>query len=120
MSTTEQFMRLILDYRKRNGVTERAFSRTIHVSEGTVYQWRTRGLTQLPAREHIEEVARQIGIPYETVLRAAMADTGYTQDDVRHLPEWDGVQGHAARTVLSDADRRQAEIRKGTDTPTDG
>lgn len=44
-----------------------------------------------------------------------------TSDNVRHLPvRGDAPQEYAARTVFSDADTRQAEIRGGGTTPTDG
>jgi DNA-binding transcriptional regulator YdaS (Cro superfamily) len=70
------------------GVREAALARLMGTASTTINSWKTRGVRQLPSRRLLEAVARETRTPYETVLRAALADAGYLHDSV--TPETDG------------------------------
>lgn len=73
MSELWQLIEAHLDH---YGVREAAFARKIGTVPQTVANWKKRPTT-LPRPEHLREVARVIGMPYETVLNAALVDAGY-------------------------------------------
>lgn len=47
----------------------------VGVSRQTLLNWREP--SNLPDKEHLEQLARVSGVPYEAVLYAALEDTGY-------------------------------------------
>lgn len=59
------------------GVREAAFARRMGTKPQTLSSWKHRGLKELPERRLLEAVAREARQPYETVLRAVLADIGY-------------------------------------------
>jgi hypothetical protein len=52
-------------------------ARRIGLSRAAFSYWRSKGLRDLPAREHLYAVATVIRRPYRHVLEAALYDTGY-------------------------------------------
>jgi len=111
-----ELLDLIQGHRDKYGVSEAEFSRRIGSSPQTVWAWRVRGIKALPQRKQLEGVSNVIGIPYDKVLRAALADAGYVgdrTDNVRalHPPKQPvDVDAVAARTVLnSEPEQREAE-----------
>lgn len=76
---------LIDAYREDRQVSERAFSRSIGLSEGVLSAWKRRGIKDLPRVENLEAVADMIGVPYVQVLSAAMRDAGYADENIREL-----------------------------------
>lgn len=75
-----ELMRLIQGHLDRYGVTRAEFARRAGTTPQTVQNWKDRPTT-LPRREHLEGVARVIGVPYAVVLGAALRDAGYSDDD---------------------------------------
>lgn len=72
-----ELMRLIQGHLDKYGVTRAEFARRAGTTPQTVQNWKDRPTT-LPRREHLEGVARVIGVPYEVVLGAALTDAGYS------------------------------------------
>lgn len=72
-----QFSALIEAHKERTGVSDTELARRIGVSRQNLFNWRTTTLRGLPAREHLERLARVLERPYEVVLDAALADAGY-------------------------------------------
>lgn len=111
-----ELLDLIQGHRDKYGVSEAEFSRRIGSSPQTVWAWRVRGIKALPQRKQLEGVSNVTGIPYDKVLRAALADAGYVgdrTDNVRALrpPKKPvNVDGIAARTAPRFAgERSQAD-----------
>ncbi len=100
-----ELLDLIQGHRDKYGVSEAEFSRRIGSSPQTVWAWRVRGIKALPQRKQLEGVSNVTGIPYDKVLRAALADAGYVgdrTDNVRalHPPKQPvDVDAKAARTA---------------------
>lgn len=76
-----ELMRLIQGHLDKHGVTRAEFARRAGTTPQTVQNWKDRPTT-LPRREHLEGVARVIGVPYEVVLSAALKDAGYSDGDM--------------------------------------
>jgi lambda repressor-like predicted transcriptional regulator len=76
---TGELMGLIQAHLDKYGVKRAEFARRAGTTPQTVQNWIDRPTT-LPRREHLEGVARVIGVPYAVVLAAALKDAGY-QDD---------------------------------------
>lgn len=77
-------MDLIQTHLDKYGVKEAEFARRIGTSPQTVSNWKLRGTT-LPTRRLLEGVAEVTGLPYPTVLGAALADAGYwSPDDIKN------------------------------------
>jgi hypothetical protein len=75
-----ELMRLIQGHLDRYGVTRAEFARRAGTTPQTVQNWKDRPTT-LPRREHLEGVARVLGVPYAVVLNAALSDAGYRDSD---------------------------------------
>jgi len=101
-----ELLDLIQGHRDKYGVSEAEFSRRIGSSPQTVWAWRVRGIKALPQRKQLEGVSNVTGIPYDKVLRAALADAGYVgdrTDNIRALrpPKQPvDVDAKAARTPI--------------------
>lgn len=80
-----ELMRLIQGHLDKYGVTRAEFARRAGTTPQTVQNWKDRPTT-LPRREHLEGVARVIGVPYTVVLNAALKDAGYREDDGDNMP----------------------------------
>lgn len=78
-----ELMRLIQGHLDKYGVTRAEFARRAGTTPQTIQNWMDRPTT-LPRREHLEGVARVIGVPYGVVLAAALKDSGYA--DAGDLP----------------------------------
>jgi transcriptional regulator with XRE-family HTH domain len=76
-----ELLNLIQAHLDRYGVTRSEFARRAGTTPQTVQNWKDRPTT-LPRREHLEGVARVIGVPYEVVLNAALQDAGYSDGDL--------------------------------------
>lgn len=61
----------------RYGVREAAFARRIDTTPQNLNSWKTSGLRRLPNKDLLAAVARETGTSYQTVLDAALLDTGY-------------------------------------------
>jgi len=66
------------------GVTRAAFARKCGTQRQVVQNWYDRPTT-LPRPEHLRAVAKVIGMPYETVLNAALVDAGYREKVVDNV-----------------------------------
>jgi transcriptional regulator with XRE-family HTH domain len=81
MSELWQMIETHLDH---YGVTRATFARKCGTVPQTVQNWYNRPTT-LPRPEHLRAVAKVIGMPYETVLNAALVDAGYRQEVVDNV-----------------------------------
>ncbi len=77
ITPVSELLDLIQAHLDRYGVTRSEFARRAGTTPQTVQNWKDRPTT-LPRREHLEGVARVIGVPYEVVLSAALQDAGYS------------------------------------------
>lgn len=76
-----ELRRLIQAHLDKYGVTRAEFARRAGTKPQTVQNWWDNPTT-LPKREHLEGVAKVIGVPYEVVLAAALQDAGYADDGI--------------------------------------
>lgn len=60
----------------------RTLAKRIGISPTAFGHWRTGGLKRLPAAENLRAAARVLGVPYSHVLRAALLDADYLEDEV--------------------------------------
>lgn len=69
---------LIQEFRdgERGVVSDAEIARQCGVTRGAVGGW-IRGLSSMPKPEHLRKLALYIGVPYDRVLQAALADAGY-------------------------------------------
>lgn len=77
MSDKSELLKIVQAHLDQTGVSEAEFSRRIGAAPQTVNAWRKRGIRALPDARHLRGVADVTGEPYDTVLRAALIDTGY-------------------------------------------
>jgi transcriptional regulator with XRE-family HTH domain len=75
-----ELMRLIQEHLDKYGVSRAEFARRAGTLPQTVQNWISRHGT-LPQPGHLRGVADVLGLPYETVLNAALMDSGYLPDD---------------------------------------
>lgn len=68
---------IIQAYLDRHATREAAFARQVGTTPQNLSWWKQNGLRRLPKPDLLAAVARQAGVPYETVLRAALTDAGY-------------------------------------------
>lgn len=68
---------LIDDYLRRHSASVGGLAERIGISRQALRQWRVGQLRSLPAKEHLEAAAEQIGCSYSLVLDAALHDVGY-------------------------------------------
>lgn len=76
-ASASRFSALIEAHKARTGVSDTELARRVGVSRQNLFNWRTTDLRGLPGREHLEQLARVVELPYEVVLDAALADAGY-------------------------------------------
>ena len=81
ITPVSELLNLIQAHLDRYGVTRSEFARRAGTTPQTVQNWKDRPTT-LPRREHLEGVARVLGVPYEVVLSAALQDAGYSDGDL--------------------------------------
>lgn len=69
---------LIQEFRdgERGVISDAEIARQCGVTRGAVGGW-IRGLSSMPKPEHLRKLALYIGVPYDRVLQAALADAGY-------------------------------------------
>jgi hypothetical protein len=79
---------IIQRYLDRHATREAAFARQVGTTSQNLSWWKQNGLRRLPKKDLLAAVARQTGVPYETVLRAALTDAGYL-DPVTPAPDGD-------------------------------
>lgn len=71
---------IIDDYKDRHGQpSDASIARAVGIAPQTISSWRKRGIRELPARETLLRLADFMRVPYDVVLRAALADTGYLE-----------------------------------------
>lgn len=70
---------LIDQYKAGCGVSDAELARRIGISRQNLYLWRGSNLRQLPDKANLRAVAAVTGLPYDTVLDAALTDCGYVQ-----------------------------------------
>ena len=88
-----RLMGLIDAYAARWGLSDADVARRIAIAPTTLLDWRRRGVRQLPDRAVLEAIAATLGIDYERVLQAVLADTG-------HWAPSSGRGPHAAGEVM--------------------
>ena len=64
------------------GIRAAALARRMGTSAQTLDAWKNRGVKALPARRHLEALARETRTPYGDVLTAALRDAGYLPKQV--------------------------------------
>jgi len=57
-------------------ISDAEIGRQVGVTRGAIGAW-IRGLSAMPAPEHLRALALYIRMPYDRVLQAALADAGY-------------------------------------------
>ena len=62
--------------RERGVISDAEIGRQVGVTRGAIGAW-IRGLSAMPQPAHLRALARYIGVPYDRVLQAALADAGY-------------------------------------------
>lgn len=72
-----QVKRLVDDFRAREDRSETWFAKQVGVSSKTLNSWFTRGRKSTMPPHVIKAMARVLGLPYRTVLEAALYDSGY-------------------------------------------
>lgn len=76
-----ELWKLIQAHLDEFGVREAALARRMGTAPQTLNSWKKRGMRQLPTRELIEALAREIRQPYAVVLRAILVDLQYAPDE---------------------------------------
>ncbi|HLR95117.1 MAG TPA: helix-turn-helix transcriptional regulator [Jiangellaceae bacterium] len=66
--------------------SERAVAKKMGIKATTMNNWKHATMTRLPDVDHLEAIARVTGVPYEEVMDAALADTGYLPVRKRDQP----------------------------------
>jgi transcriptional regulator with XRE-family HTH domain len=106
-----ELMKLIQAHLDRYGVSRAEFARRAGTTPQTVQNWKDRPRT-LPKAHHLRGVANVIGLPYETVLKAAMIDAGYSPNDSEPVTPRTALRSSVARAKLKiddgDQGREQA------------
>jgi hypothetical protein len=86
-----QIKRLVDDFCAREDRSETWFARQVGVSSKTMNSWFTRGRKSLLPPRVIKSMSRVLGLPYRTVLEAALYDSGYLPEksvsDIRNPQE---------------------------------
>lgn len=72
-----QVKRLVDDFRAREDRSETWFANQVGMSSKTLNSWFTRGRKSPMPPRIIKSMARVLGLPYRTVLEAALYDSGY-------------------------------------------
>ncbi len=103
-----ELMRLIQTHLDRYGVTRAEFARRAGTTPQTVQNWKDRPTT-LPRREHLEGVARVIGVPYKVVLDAALKDAGYQDDELPVAARTTDSKYRKGRSDQGDADGEESQ-----------
>lgn len=79
---------LIDAYRDAHGSpSEASVARAIGAAPQTVNSWRNRGIRELPEVEIMQRLATYLGVPYRTVLEAALVDAKYASTEEYPAPE---------------------------------
>jgi transcriptional regulator with XRE-family HTH domain len=71
---------LIQAYQDKHGTSDRALARRIGVTATLIGNWKRGSYVELPRRDRLHALADQIGVDYNTVLRAVLLDTNYLED----------------------------------------
>jgi transcriptional regulator with XRE-family HTH domain len=87
--------RLIDEYKDAHGApSDSSIARAIGSSPQTISSWRKRGIKEPPSPETVRRLAQFIGRDYErVVLRAALLDAGWIEEDPPAPPENDETSG---------------------------
>lgn len=103
-------MQLIQAHLDKYGVTRAEFARRAGTTPQTVQNWKSRPGT-LPKPEHLRGVADVIGVPFETVLNAALRDAGYSRNEAEAPTPRSGLRAAVTRSKLKiqDGDERTKE-----------
>lgn len=91
-----ELVRLIQGHLDRYGVTRAAFARRCGTTPQTMQNW-WGPMAALPMAKHLRGVAEVTGIPYLTVLDAALVDVGYRDSMVDDLPALKDQLGRAGQ-----------------------
>lgn len=105
-----ELMRLIQAHLDKYGVSRAEFARRAGTTPQTVQNWKNRPGT-LPKPEHLRGVADVIGVPFQVVLNAALADAGYSRDESEVSTPRSGLRAAITRSKLKiqDGDERPKE-----------
>ncbi|WP_100481413.1 DNA-binding protein [Mycobacteroides abscessus] len=68
---------IVQSYMDASGASEAAVARLIGANPQTVNAWRNAGMKQLPRQDYLRRLAELTKVEYNTVLTAALIDTGY-------------------------------------------
>lgn len=92
---------LIDAYRLEHGASERFIAEKIGVSHALIGKWKKGQYVTVPGEPIMRALARQIRVPYEVVIQAALDDTYFKND--KPGMESDGDGNAAANTEALDA-----------------
>jgi hypothetical protein len=76
-----ELWKLIQAYLDEYGSTASWVARQMGTNSQTLYNWRDRGVKDLPSDKSLRRLAAAIRQPYATVLAAALIDAGRWTDD---------------------------------------
>lgn len=75
-----ELLGIIDTYKDTHGQpSDASIARAVGVAPQTISSWRKRGIRELPMRDTLIRLAEFMQVPYETVLRAVLLDTGYME-----------------------------------------
>lgn len=77
----KQLWEIVQAHLDKYGVREAAFAKKLGMSPQTLNSWKNRGVKALPARRHLEALARETGTPYSVVLDAALRQIAYLSEE---------------------------------------
>lgn len=76
-----ELWRLVQAYMDECGATTSWIAQQMGTTSQTLYNWRDRGVKDLPSDKSLRRLATAIRQPYPTVLAAALIDAGRWTDD---------------------------------------
>lgn len=87
-------------YQDKHGSSDRALALRVGVTPTLIGKWKHGRFVELPKPELIEALAQQMGVKYDLVLDAFLADAGYRED----------VMGNAEHPAPTSIRRRPGNV----------